>query len=201
VTADKAARWDLFAEDEKAALLLGLTGAALLLADLADGGARNAREALLDTITGLHAELALHSEAPTLDIAAVIADRNGGDERPRPQPTDPREAGGTIVEHDPDATDPYALDSVTVDTSRAVLLDDLWVTAMLGVRDGEVGDRPNLAVQLGGRINQTADRASVLYLMDEDGAAAIIAELMALISRLGPEYRQRLLERLDEAPL
>lgn len=193
--ADEAARWDLFADEEKAALVLGLTGAALLVADLED--TEGGRDGLLTTITRMLGELALHSDVPQIDVADLLGTR----QQPRPEPTDPREPGGAIIEREPGATDPYARDSVTVDTSRAVLFDDLWVTAMLGIREGVPSDEPHLAVQIGGRINKSDDRASVLYLMNEDGAAAIISELLALVSRLGPEYRQRLLDRLEDAPL
>jgi hypothetical protein len=40
-----------------------------------------------------------------------------------------------------------------------------------------------VALVLGGRINQTQDRASVLFVFGTDGAASIVTELIALYGR------------------
>jgi hypothetical protein len=50
---------------------------------------------------------------------------------------------------------------------------------------------------LEGRINKTTDRARNLYLMNEDGAAALVTELIALAHRIGPEFGARFTARLE----
>jgi hypothetical protein len=49
---------------------------------------------------------------------------------------------------------------------------------------------------LEGRINKTTDRARNLYLMNEDGAASLVSELIALAHRIGPEFGERLMQRM-----
>lgn len=92
---------------------------------------------------------------------------------------------------------------VLLDTERAVLLDGMEV-CMVGTMAGVVDARQRgeqvsirLAMRLDGRVNKSTDRASVLFLMDEDGAAAIVTELVALASRMGPEFAERFQERLN----
>jgi len=55
---------------------------------------------------------------------------------------------------------------------------------------------PVLAMLLEGRINKTTDRARNLYLLNEDGAAALVTELFALAHRIGPEFADRFTARL-----
>ncbi|ACX71163.1 hypothetical protein pZL12.86 [Streptomyces phage ZL12] len=56
---------------------------------------------------------------------------------------------------------------------------------------------PVLAMLLEGRINKSPDRARNLYLMNEDGAAAIVTELMALANRISPEFGDRFVARIQ----
>lgn len=98
--------------------------------------------------------------------------------------TDPRRIPGQIV----DATDdPHARGSVVVDARHAILLDDMSVST-IDPDHGARGQESAIAMQLNGRINQTTDRASVLFVFGTDGAAAIITELMALFGRSGVDH-------------
>jgi hypothetical protein len=92
-------------------------------------------------------------------------------------PSDPRATPGDIT----GPGGPHDRNSVVLDTSNAVLLD--YTEAALG-HNGSDG-RDFVALLLGGRINQTLDRARVLFLMDADGAAAIVTELESLMTRAG----------------
>lgn len=101
---------------------------------------------------------------------------------------DPRKAGGNIAGpggwHDHDA--------VIIDITDAVLMDQVTVSLM----DDPDSPKATLAVLLSGRIHKTADTSRVLYLMSEDGAALMITEIMALASRIGPEFTERLMSRM-----
>lgn len=113
-----------------------------------------------------------------------MAKRNG-----RRVSGDPRKSGGNIA----GPGGPNDRHSVVIDTTDAVLLDGTTVSLM------EVPGRvsPVLAMLLEGRINKTTDRARNLYVMDEDGAASIVSELIALAYRTGPEFGDRLLDRIQ----
>lgn len=94
--------------------------------------------------------------------------------------------------------------NVLLDPSRAVLMDGMDVCRVMmasGVTDNTARGKPqmreNIAMSLEGRINKSTERAKVMFLFDEDGAAAIITELIALASRMGPEFDARLKERMD----
>lgn len=93
---------------------------------------------------------------------------------------------------------------VLLDLDNAVLFDGMnvcLVNAIAGVLDKTqrgVTENVRLAVQLDGRINKSTERVSVLYVMDEDGAAAIISELLALATRIGPEFATRLMDRITD---
>ncbi|MFH9426391.1 hypothetical protein [Streptomyces sp. NPDC017529] len=101
---------------------------------------------------------------------------------------DPRKSGGDIA----GPGGPHDRDSVIIDTTDAVLLDHSTVTLM-----GSPGNpTPYLAMLLEGRINRATDRARNLYLMNEDGAAALVTELLALAHRIGPEFGARFTARL-----
>lgn len=93
---------------------------------------------------------------------------------------------------------------VLLDAERAVLLDGIDVClvnassrSVDNLQRGPQVDDVRLALQLDGRVNKTRDRAKVLYIMDVDGAAAIISELLALATRVGPEFADLLMERLN----
>lgn len=102
---------------------------------------------------------------------------------------DPRKTGGDIA----GPGGPHDANSVIIDTTNAVLLDSSEVVLM-----GSPGDpKPYLGMLLEGRINKTSDRARNLYLMNEDGAAALVTELIALAHRIGPEFGRRFTARLQ----
>ena len=101
---------------------------------------------------------------------------------------DPRKTGGDIA----GPGGPHDRDSVIVDTTNAVLLDASTVVEVESASHG-----PVLGMLLEGRINQTTDRARNLYLMNEDGAAALVTELIALGHRMGPEFGTRFTHRLQ----
>lgn len=100
---------------------------------------------------------------------------------------DPRKTGGTIA----GPGGPHDRNSVIVDGTNAVLLDSSDV-CLMETRGGSVV----IAMLCEGRINKTTDRASNLYLFDEDGAAALVSELIAVAHRIGPEFGERLMARI-----
>lgn len=101
---------------------------------------------------------------------------------------DPRKTSGDIV----GPGGPHDRHGVILDDRTGVLLDHSTVT-LVETRSGE----PVLAMLLEGRINKTTDRARNLYLMNEDGAAALVTELLALAHRIGPEFGERFTARLQ----
>lgn len=101
---------------------------------------------------------------------------------------DPRKAGGGIAGP---MEDPHARDSVIVNTELAVLMDHVSVSTVETGGDGEA-----VAMALAGRINRSPERTEILYLFGEDGAAAIITELLALAGRGG--WRERLMKAVEE---
>jgi hypothetical protein len=88
-----------------------------------------------------------------------------------------------------------------VDVTKAVLLDDLHVV-LIDTLNSEGGQRA-IGMQLAGRINKSTTRAETLYIFDEDGAAALISELLALAGRADflPELMARLEKLGDEGNL
>jgi hypothetical protein len=101
--------------------------------------------------------------------------------------SDPRQAGGVMV-----AVGPGKGETV-LDTSQAVLVDDLEVCE-LATADGRVA----MAAFIEGRVNHTEDRVGVLYLVDADGAAAFVSEIVGLAARIGPDFEEAFLARLGE---
>lgn len=80
-----------------------------------------------------------------------------------------------------------------VDVTKAVLLDNMEVV-LIDTVNQEGGSRA-IGMQLAGRINKSSTRAETLYIFDEDGAAAIISQLLALAGRA--DFLPDLLARLD----
>lgn len=113
--------------------------------------------------------------------------------RRKPPSRDPRKAGGSFA----GPGGPHDKHGVVVDTGDAVLLDHCGVVLVEPYRSGQAGP-PMLGMTLSGRINRTPDRTEILYLFDEDGAAGIITELLALGSRIGEGFVERMLERIDK---
>jgi hypothetical protein len=101
---------------------------------------------------------------------------------------DPRKSGGDIA----GPGGPHDRNSVIVDTTNAVILDAATVTEV-----ETISGQPGLAMLLEGRIARTPERARNLYLMNEDGAAAVVTELLALAHRMGPEFGARFTARLQ----
>jgi hypothetical protein len=101
---------------------------------------------------------------------------------------DPRKSGGDIA----GPGGPHDRNSVIIDTTNAVVLDSTSVSLM-----ETPNGNPVLAMLLEGRIAKTTDRARNLYLMNEDGAAALVTELIALAHRIGPEFGARFTARLE----
>jgi hypothetical protein len=102
---------------------------------------------------------------------------------------DPRKSGGDIA----GPGGPHDRNAVIIDPTNAVLLDHSTVSLVGSPNE----PRPYLAVLLEGRINKTTDRARNLYLMNEDGAAALVTELLSLAHRIGPEFGHRFTARLQ----
>ena len=92
-------------------------------------------------------------------------------------PTDPRRIPGAMA----GPGGPHDVGGVVLDARNAVILDSVDVSTI----DPERGARGQHAVALvlGGRINQTKERASVLFLFGTDGAASIVTELIGLYGR------------------
>lgn len=96
---------------------------------------------------------------------------------------------------------PFGRGDATVDVGRAVLLDEVNVV-LVGTATWGQGAGRAIGVDLAGRINKSEARTSVLYLMDEDGAAAIVAEIIALADRAGAgeQFLTNFMRRLDAMP-
>lgn len=103
---------------------------------------------------------------------------------------DPRRAGGDIA----GPGGPHDRDAVVVDVTDAVLLDYTEVTLIRTGRRSPLGPaldpEPAIGLLLAGRINKTHERAEILYLLNTDGAAAIVTELLALADRVGPGFAE-----------
>lgn len=93
--------------------------------------------------------------------------------------TDPRDLGGDIV----GPGGPFGEGDVVLDTSKAVLMDSLNVAKVDNPSDG----REVVAMLIGGRINQSPDRASVMVLGNLDMLASFITEAHGLAERMGQQ--------------
>lgn len=110
-----------------------------------------------------------------------------GAARPLVRPTDPRRAGGAVVAVDSGES------GALLDTRRAVIVDEAEVCEVNVPSDG----RRMIALFLAGRINHTADRAAILHLLNGDGAAALVTQLVGLAARMGPEFEAEFRSALD----
>ncbi len=113
--------------------------------------------------------------------------------------SDPRKLGGGIS----GPGGPYDENAVVLDTNRAVLLESCEVAVLGGIRGGVLDEKPITGLVLHGRINKTDERVQALYLMNEDGAAGIVTELIGVASRAGwgHEFMDRVRERMEAMPL
>lgn len=96
---------------------------------------------------------------------------------------------------------PFGRGDARIDVARAVLLDTINVV-MVGTATWGEGAGRAIGLELAGRINKAQARTSVLYLMDEDGAAAIVSELVALAGRAGAgqQFLDLMMQRLQDMP-
>jgi hypothetical protein len=93
---------------------------------------------------------------------------------------------------------PFGRADAIIDTEQAVLLGDVAV-AMVGV--GRVdGVETAIALELGGRVNKSTTRHETLYLLDADGPAVLIAELLGVADRAHPAFLNELLTKIAALP-
>lgn len=85
-----------------------------------------------------------------------------------------------------------------VNTEGAVLMDACHVTILGAVR--QTGVETTIALELEGRVNHSTERSDVLYLINADGAAAVISELLGVAGRADPKFLEQLLDRIDRLP-
>src|SRR5882672_11011403 len=91
--------------------------------------------------------------------------------------TDPRRIPGSMA----GPGGPHDHSGVVLDARNAVILETVDVSTVDPDRGGR--GQSAVAMVLGGRINQTKDRATVLFIFGTDGAASIVTELIALYGR------------------
>jgi hypothetical protein len=128
-------------------------------------------------------------------ITREMAERVGDD--PRGASTSDPIVGGS----------PHGQGDALIDARAAVLLDHADVVLVDTKRDSEP---VSMLLSLGGRVNYSDDRTTVAYLMNGDGAAAIVSQLVGLASRAagsGPhgqefaaDFRVALEARMDGLP-
>ena len=108
--------------------------------------------------------------------------------------TDPRDLGGEIS----GPGGPYDHGAIIIDTSKALLVDHHEIVKLDNPSDG----REIIAWLIDGRINQSPDRAKVMFLGDTDFAAAIVTEIHGLMKRMGrlAEFNRLCEERWEEMP-
>lgn len=83
-----------------------------------------------------------------------------------------------------------------IDTTGAVLLDDIEVVLMGAKHDNDV--EAVICLELAGRINKTSNRDQKLYILGADHAAAICANLVVHASHVGGGYSEAFVTRLEE---
>lgn len=92
----------------------------------------------------------------------------------------------------------FGRDDALIDTTAAVLLDGTSVAVVGALR--ETGAETVIALELRGRVNHSTERSEVLYLLNADGAAGIISELLGLAGRADPTFLAQLLTRIEDLP-
>jgi len=93
---------------------------------------------------------------------------------------DPRDLGGSFSGGD----DPFGQGDVLLDARYAILADNLDV-CKVDPEHGARGREGVYAVLIGGRINQTQDRARVMFFGDLDWLAALVTEINGVAERAG----------------
>lgn len=106
--------------------------------------------------------------------------------------TDPRRLGGNIVG---DFGDSRTTNSVVLDLTDAVVLEGATFAVVEGVRAGSSTGQI-IFMTCDGRVNKTTDQVRVGLLLNTDGAAAIITELLAIADRAGPDLLDDVTRRL-----
>lgn len=96
--------------------------------------------------------------------------------------------------------DPFADDSVIVDTRRAVLLAGTDVALTVNPSDG----LEFCALLMSGRVNRSSDQSRVVYLTGPDGMAALVTQLIGLAQRRGGDFANEfgtlMMRRMAELP-
>lgn len=127
--------------------------------------------------------------------AAELVDEHGPlDVIHRPAPPPPSTIQGGA---------PYGRGDASVDVRQAVLLESVNVVLLDSVSDrGTTVDARTLTgLELAGRVNKSTEHRQQLYLMDPDGAAAIVAELTGLALRAQrTEFHDALQRRIEQMP-
>jgi hypothetical protein len=83
---------------------------------------------------------------------------------------------------------PHDKGGVVVDTRDAILLDEQMVAT------ADSSEASIIAIELMGRVNRSERRDSRLFLMNGDGAAAIVSEIVGLMSRCSRSEDKRLVD-------
>lgn len=88
--------------------------------------------------------------------------------------------------------------AVVLDTTDAILMESMTVATVDQFSDKEKGLGPAIFMTLSGRVNKKQDYATIGYLFGTDGAAALISELLAVVSRFSMQAVVDLVDRLIE---
>lgn len=109
------------------------------------------------------------------------------------QAGDPRDLGGAMVDT---AGDPFAFHKVVLDARKALIVD---YQEICRVDPESAQDQEDaFALMFQGRVNHTSDRAQIMLLGDLDFLAALVTEAHGVVERLGPEWPERFVERLEK---
>ncbi len=104
---------------------------------------------------------------------------------------DPREfSGGEIA----GPGGPHDEGMTVIDTRTAILLDTTEVAMVDNRSDG----RRFCAMLLHGELNRSDDRVKAMFLLEADGMAAIVSELVAVARREGQEFADEFARLLGE---
>lgn len=110
---------------------------------------------------------------------------------------DPRDYNGQVGTA---ADDPYGRHDAAIGARDILLVSEAYAEPIQTAAAGQMNPGPQLLLTLVGESTQTADPARLQVLCGEDGAAAVVTEIMALLARAdhataespglyGPVYR------------